>query len=266
MENQLIKLNDLLSKKEYYTFLITGKDDDGDGVLIQKLNHEYRLNENANHTITLTDFVGWSNFPNVDRTNNKFYYKTSNTGVLKTLTIPFGSYGVEDYNFEVKKLITANGDNADNVNIAGSTTQLKSIITIKDGYQVLFNQLNSWRQRLGFNAVDSTALQQAKLDLKTNGEHISQNNVNITDVQLILIHCSLSTGYNINGKVSNVIYSIPNNITPGSMIGIKDNKKIHTYMNTKQFSEIRIWFTDQNLNPINFNRETVSVELYIKQV
>jgi hypothetical protein len=256
METELAKLNSILSKKEYLTFLITGNDSDDDGEIVKRLDTQHRLNENANHVIQLTDFVGWSNFPNVDKTNNKFYYKTAAKDPFKTLTVPSGAFNLDNYNWEIKKLIKSNGDNPDNITISGDAAQSKAIVTLKGGYQVLFKKDKTWRSRLGFDAVD----------LDKDGENFSQNNANITDILNILIHCSLASGYYINGKASNIIYSIPNEQAPGTIITIREHKKIRCFLNTKVFDEIRIKFTDQDLRPITFNKENVSVEIHIEQV
>jgi len=256
-KEEVVKLINILSKKDHYPFTITGKDDDGDGKFTIILDRQYKLNEDANYIIQLKDFVGWANFPNVDDTNNKFYYKTSNVPntPVKSITVPSGSYQLKDYNDYIKKVITANGDNSTNITIEGYINQQNTNIILKGGYQVLFSKPNTWRLRLGFNAVDLT----------TNGERLSQHSANIMDVLIIFIHCSLASGYSVNGKMTNVLYTIANDFEPGSVISLKYNKNIRCSVNQKTFNEITIWFTDQEFRPLTFAKDTLSVEVAVDQ-
>ena len=76
MDATLLKLNDLLSKKETETYSITGRTTDGTfRVLVEP---EANFKEDVTHHIYLKSFTGWSYFPNLDKTNNLFIYSKIN--------------------------------------------------------------------------------------------------------------------------------------------------------------------------------------------
>src|SRR5271156_2204362 len=94
METGLIKLNDLLSKKETETFSITGTTEDGTFRCL--VEPEANFKEGITHYVYLKSFTGWSYFPNLDTSNNKFYYSKAN--INKVITFQTGSYQLTDYN------------------------------------------------------------------------------------------------------------------------------------------------------------------------
>src|SRR5271156_6847457 len=95
METTLLKLNDLLSKKETSAYSITGTTSDGTFRCL--VEPEAKFKEDVTHYVYLKSFTGWSYFPNLDSSNNKFIYSTLNN-THKIITIPTGSYQISDYN------------------------------------------------------------------------------------------------------------------------------------------------------------------------
>src|SRR5271156_604148 len=94
METGLIKLNDLLSKKETETFSITGTTEDGTFRCL--VEPEANFKEGITHYVYLKSFTGWSYFPNLDTSNNKFIYSINT--VKKEIKFETGSYQLTDYN------------------------------------------------------------------------------------------------------------------------------------------------------------------------
>src|SRR6266853_920080 len=102
MEDAILKLNDIISKKETETYSITGRiNDTSDGKFRCKITPEAKFKEDVTHYVYLKSFTGWSYFPNIDRSNNKFIYWKNSTDkgwpqtVLKFQT---GAYQITDYN------------------------------------------------------------------------------------------------------------------------------------------------------------------------
>src|SRR5271156_2929090 len=95
METGLIKLNDLLSKKETETYSITGTTQDGTFRCL--VEPEANFKEGITHYVYLKSFTGWSYFPNLDSSNNKFFYSKTNNP-QKVITFRTGSYQLADYN------------------------------------------------------------------------------------------------------------------------------------------------------------------------
>src|SRR3977135_2342776 len=101
MEATLLKLNDLLSKKETETFSITGTTEDGTFRCL--VEPEANFKEGITHYVYLKSFTGWSYFPNLDNSNNKFYYSKSQVDPkekpqIKTIRFQIGSYQLTDFN------------------------------------------------------------------------------------------------------------------------------------------------------------------------
>src|SRR3977135_2237983 len=107
MDTQILKLNDLLSKKENATYSITGTTSDGTFRCL--VEPEAKFKEDVTHYVYLKSFTGWSYFPNLDESNNKFIYSTIDvTGKKwesKEFSINTGSYQISDYNDVVQSKI-----------------------------------------------------------------------------------------------------------------------------------------------------------------
>src|SRR3977135_2302402 len=110
MEATLIKLNDLLSKKETETFSITGTTTDGTFRCL--VEPEANFKEGITHYVYLKSFTGWSYFPNLDTSNNKFYNSKCplEKPQMKTIRFQTGSYQLADYNNFIHSQMITNED------------------------------------------------------------------------------------------------------------------------------------------------------------
>ena len=123
MEASLIKLNDLLSKKETETYSITGTTTDG--TFRYLVEPEANFKEGITHYAYLKSFTGWSYFLNLDTSNNKFFY--SKTPVdPKTITFQTGSYQLSDYNNFIHSKMLENGDKGELLTVTRSEAEIKS--------------------------------------------------------------------------------------------------------------------------------------------
>src|SRR5271156_4119860 len=107
MEDFILKLNDIISIKETETYSITGTT--VDGTFHCKVIPEAKFKENVTHHVYLKSFTGWSYFPNLDNSNNKFIYSNP-TGVKKEIVFKTGSYQIKDYNDMICMNMILNGD------------------------------------------------------------------------------------------------------------------------------------------------------------
>src|SRR6266853_4244274 len=105
MEDAILRLNDIISKKETETYSITGRiNDASEGKFRCTITPETKFKEDVTHYVYLKSFTGWSYFPNIDSSNNKFMYWQHEkvNGVLSWMQyiIKFetGSYQLTDYN------------------------------------------------------------------------------------------------------------------------------------------------------------------------
>ena len=99
------------------------------------------------------------------------------------------------------------------------------------------------------------------------GNHLSENKINITDLVLINVECSIANGSYVAGERTNIIYSFTaNSVPPGYLYNKKVNQVIYFPISTKCISDITFKITDQNGNLIDFNEEKISLHLHLKQV
>ena len=170
METALIKLNDLLSKKETETFSITGTTEDGTFRCL--VEPEANFKEGITHYVYLKSFTGWSYFPNLDNSNNKFIFSTPSIQ-KKIITFESGSYQITDYNnlihskmenrplaceAKVEEKITDRSEaeiksdprSEHAISIFPYIPTSRLMIRIKKGYKVYFSK-GTWYKELGFN-------------------------------------------------------------------------------------------------------------------
>jgi hypothetical protein len=139
-------------------------------------------------------------------------------------------------------------------------SELKSIINITDeSYLVDFRIENSIGSILGF------PVQSPRIGY---GYNKSEEIVNITKVNSVLINVDIISGSYVNGNQSPVIYSFnPNKEPPGEKIDERPNPKLIYYpVNSLIINSIRVWLTDQNNNPIDLRGETLTVTFHLKEV
>ena len=277
MEELILKLNDTLSMKETETYSITGTTTDGE--FRCSVEPEATFKENVTHYVYLKSFTGWSYFPNLDSSNNKFIY-TNPAGTKKEIIFQTGSYQIDDYNNMIHMNMLTKGDKgiADNkltrykaeikddpkderaISVFPYNPTSKIMIRIKQGYKVHFEK-GTWFKELGFN--EGTILE--------HGLHIAPNRADLMKTLKIRIECNLCNGFKTNrkhkneAKYSNVLYEFPNNTAVGEPISINPNPVIYTTLIPKRFSEITLSFKDDDGKLVNFQGEEFNVVIVIIQ-
>ena len=271
MDATLLKLNDLLSKKETATYSITGRT--SDGTFRCTIEPEAKFKEDVTHYVYLKSFTGWSYFPNLDSSNNKFIYSTldaSGKWESKQFSINTGSYQISDYNdivqskiLEKEKGKSLNGDvvvNEKPVSIYPYIPTSRIMIKIAKGYKVHFTK-GTWFKELGFN----------ENQILEEGLHTAPNRADLMKTLKIRIECNICNGFKINrgnSKAltnSNVLYEFPNNAAAGESISFNPNPVIYTTLREKSFNEIVLKFSDDDGKPVNFQEEEFNLVICIMQ-
>ena len=99
---------------------------------------------------------------------------------------------IKSYNDEVKRLIKANNDQDDAINIdIHDSTGLVSI-TLSKNYKVLFNRNNTFRDQLGFDAIEISC--GTVVNAKTVVNHVASKVCDLWPTQSIYMHCSVVKG------------------------------------------------------------------------
>ena len=263
-DDKMLDLADAIRYKEKLTIRFSGTPS-SDGSISVNINPPFKpRRSNATYTISLITLSTTNLIPNLDEKSNKFYYRVG-AGALKTVTLDKGFYNFDFYNEEVKRKIEENRDDKTAITLSMSqTTGLVSIKLEKD-YKVYFDKDNTWRQNLGFGAIDLT----------TNGIHKSTKIANWTPTQEIYIHCSACRGNIFINKgqreESDIIFNFPvANARYGAPLTFQIDPRLTEseldLSNGGQVSRMTIRFTDDADKPVTFGNSLVSVALRIIQV
>lgn len=185
----------------------------------------------------------FNSIPNIDGTNNKFYY-----GVNEVIEIPEGTYELQDIADFVKNKI----QNASFMLTSNNNTLKTSIFCTKD---INFKKSGTLGKLLGFGEVI----------LKANKLHESALCVNIISTTVVRIECDIISGSYINGISSHIIHEFAPNIPPGYRIIEIPKNVIYFPVNQKNISSINIRLLDNNNKLINFRGEEIQLYLHIKR-
>ena len=203
---------------------------------------------------SLSTFYSW---PNVDSSNNKLVYRRARNE--KTITFPEGAYEIKDLSEYIRNRLKVNGDD-EAFRLGASFNTLKAYIDIlKDGYTVDMDK-STIKSILGWNGGV----------LHGVGTYSSDEKVNITNINEILVHCDVCDGIwaMYNGKISKqtVLTSFYPDVNPGDKIRFDRNKLFYSPKKSDKVSSIKVWLTDQDYKPINNGTEKLTVKLHVKSI
>ena len=212
--------------------------------LIDKLDLK---NPNKNMTLAnLSIYYTWKNIKSIYN-NNKF--KISAPTWNDTFDLPDGSYNIPviqnyiEYIIKKHKTIVETSP----ILIYANKISNRIVFKIKTGYKL--ELLSKETMKL----LGSTS---NIIDADKNSENVPR----LESVEVGLVHCNLVN--NSYQQASRVLYTFVPNKQYGQLISISPYSLIFLKtMNTK-FSEIEIWFTDQNNNSLEIE-DNVNISLII---
>ena len=205
--------------------------------------------KNPNKNLTLGSLSIYYTWKNVKSTydNNKF--KISAPTWNETFDLPDGSYNIseiQDYiEYIIKKHETI-GEIAP-ILIYTNTINNRIVFKIKTGYKL--ELLSKETMKL----LDSTK------DI-TDADKNSENVPKLENDEVVLAHCNLSN--NSYQQHSRVLFTFVPNKQYGQLISISPHSLIFLKTMNTEFSEVGIWFTDQNNNALEIE-DNVNISLII---
>ena len=223
-----------------------------------KTNESHRLKydlidklglKNPNKNIALGTSSIYYIWKNVKSTYNNNKFKISAPTWNETFDLPDGSYNIpkiQDYiEYIIKKHETI-GETAP-ILIYANTINNRIVFKIKTGYK--FELLSK----------ETTKLLGSTKDIIASDKN-SENVPRLENVEVVLVHCNLvSISYQ---QVSRVLFTFVPNKQYGQLISISPNSLIFLKTTNAEFSEIEIWFTDQNNNSLEIE-DNVNISLII---
>ena len=221
------------------------------------------LKQDTQYEAALLSINLYNSIPNITDENNKFKYSADNGKTWKIITLNRGSYEIQAINDEIQRAMITNGDyDVDNkefyITLSADIPELKSIINITNpSYIVDFNIENSIGPTLGFQPV-----------ILHIGYNKSQEIVDITKINLVLVNVDIISGSYVSGHQSPCIYSFdPYKVPPGYKLDDRPNPSLTYYpVNRTSINSLRIWLTDQNNKPVDVRGEKVTIKIQIREV
>ena len=205
--------------------------------------------KNPNKNIALGNLSIYYTWKNVKSTydNNKFKILVPTWN--ETFDLPDGSYNIseiQDYiEYIIKKHETI-GENAP-ILIYANTINNRIVFKIKSGYKL--ELLSEETMKLLGSAKDI-------IDSDKNSENVPR----LENVEVVLVPCNLVN--NSYQQASRILFTFVPTKKYGQLISISPHSLVFLKTVNTEFSEIEIWFTDQNNNALEIE-DNVNISLII---
>jgi hypothetical protein len=244
-------LNNKLSHKRIEVYEIIGTPNT-EGVIVERFSETQHYNQLFDYFVSLLSIECGSYFPNIIKgKNNLLKISIDAHHTERTIEFETGAYEIEDINNHIQDVVP---NELIKIEIDKGTG--KSKIKLKPTVKIHFDIENSIRSILGYNT-------DIVLDKELN---ISPNMCNVMNTQKIFIYLDIVKGSWFKGQPSSILYSFSNEVQYGMPITIKPKHKQECLLLNHQFNELRIRFTNEKNEAINFMSTPVSITLEVKQV
>ena len=218
--------------------------------------HRFRYNlidkldlKNPNKNMALANLSIYYTWKNVKSIYNNNKFKISAPTWNETFELPDGSFNIseiQDYiEYIIKKHETI-GKNAP-ILIYANKISNRIVFKIKTGYKL--ELLSKETVKLLGSTKDTT-------DVDKNSENVPR----LENVEVVLVHCNLVN--NSYQQASRVLFTFVPNKQYGQLISISPNSLVFLKTTNTEFSEIDMWFTDQNNNDLEIE-DNVNISLII---
>ena len=164
--------------------------------------------------------------------------------------LPNGSYSVSDIQDYFEYNLEKHGEDIDEASVQILVNKIENKITfkVKKGYSL--ELLTPETMKL----LEST---KNKIIKDKSGENLPH--LEITDV--VLIHCDIVN--NDYQQDSRVLYTFVPNKPSGSLLKISPTNHISLKTFNSEYDEIKVWFTDQNSQPLEIE-DRINLTMVIK--
>ena len=180
---------------------------------------------------SLSIYYAWKNVKSIYNSNN---FKTSAPTWNDTFDLPDGLYNIPAIQNYIEYIIKKHETIAETAPILIYANKISNriVFKIKTGYKL--ELLSKETMKLLGSTKDT-------IDADKNSERLE-------NVEVVLVHCNLVN--NSYQQASRVLFTFVPNKQYGQLISISPNSLIFLKTMNTEFSEIEIWFTDQNNNSL----------------
>ena len=204
---------------------------------------------NPNKNMAVANLSIYYTWKNVKSTYNNNKFKISAPTWNETFELPDGSCNIseiQDYiEYIIKKHETI-GENA-SILIYANTINNRIVFKIKSGYKL---------ELLSKEIMKILGSTKDIIDADKNSENVTK----LENVEVVLVHCNLVN--NSYHQHSRVLFTFVPNKQYGQLISISPHSLVFLKTINTDFSEIKIWFTDQNNNALEI-KDNVNISLII---
>ena len=212
--------------------------------LIDKLDFK-----NPNKNVALASLNIYYTWKNVKSTYNNNKFKIPTPAWIDTFDLPDGSYNISAIQNYIEYIIKKHETVAETAPILIYANKINNriVFKIKTGYKL--ELLSKETMKLLGSTKDT-------IDADKNSENVPR----LENVEVVLVHCNLVN--NSYQQVSRVLFTFVPNKQYGELISISPNSLIFLKTMNTEFSEIEMWFTDQNNNSLEAE-DNVNISLII---
>ena len=218
-------------------------------VLILKLTNKLYLRI-GEKIIALSNFSIYYTWKSIKSSYNKNKFKISAPTWRDKFKLPDRSYSVSDIQGYFKYILKRHGEDIckPSVQIYVNKTENRVTFKIKNGYSL--ELLTPETMKL----LGSTENKITKDKNCQNGPYLE-----ITEV--VLVHCNIVN--NDYQQDSRVLYTFVPNKPFGSLLEISPTNHIFLKTFNSEYDEIKVWFTDQNSQPLEIE-DRINLTMVIK--
>ena len=208
---------------------------------------DLRIGEKVIALSNLSIYYTWKNMKSTYN-NNKF--KISAPTWNDEFELPDGSYSISDIQDYFEYILKKHGEDIDKPSVQIYVNKIENRVTfkIKNGYSL---------ELLSEETMKLLGSTENKITKDKNGENVPH--LEITEV--VLVHCNIVN--NDYQQDSRVLYTFVPNKPFGSLLEISPTNHIFLKTFNSEYDEIKIWFTDQNSNPLEIE-DRINLTMVIK--
>ena len=214
--------------------------------LIDKLDFKNPNKNMALANLSLSIYYTWKN---VKSTYNYNKFKISAPTWNEIFDLPDGSYNISEIQDYIEYIIRKHetiGENAP-ILIYANIINNRIVFKIKSRYKL--ELLSKETMKLLGSTKDI-------IDADKNIENVPK----LENVEVVLVHCNLVN--NAYQQHSRVLFTFVPTKQYGQLISISPHSLVFLKMMNTDFSEIEVWFTDQNNNALEIE-DNVNISLII---